>query len=92
MRLPADAQSAAVHPRAPGGGARWTRRGRFSGMNTRGTNGSKGPTRKRAKAPKRPKGGVTKAQQAARRKFIAESPVKPSREGMEAIHRELNGE
>jgi hypothetical protein len=60
-------------------------------MNSRGTNGSNGTTRKRAKAPKRPKGGVTKAQQAARRKFLAESPVKPSREGMEAIHRELVG-
>jgi hypothetical protein len=61
-------------------------------MNARGTNGSNGTTRRRAQAPKRPKGGVTKAQHAARRKFIAESPVKPSREGMEAIHRELNGE
>jgi len=61
-------------------------------MNAHGANGSNGTTRRRAKALKRPKGGVTKAQQAARRKFIAESPVKPSREGMEAIHRELNGE
>jgi hypothetical protein len=58
-------------------------------MNPRGTNGNNGTTRKRAKALKRPKSGVTQAQQAARRKFIAESPVKPSREGMEAIHREL---
>ncbi len=48
--------------------------------------------RKRAKAPKRPSGRVTKAQQAARRKLIAESPVKPSRKEMEAIHRELSGE
>jgi hypothetical protein len=54
--------------------------------------GSNGTTRKGAKARKRPEGGVTKVQQAARRKFIAESPVKPSREGMEAIHRELHGE
>jgi hypothetical protein len=46
---------------------------------------------RRAKARKRPKGGVTGAQQEARRKFIAESPVKPSRDGMEAIHRELIG-
>ena len=61
-------------------------------MNGHGTNGSNGTTRRRAKAPKRSKGGVTKAQQAARRSFIAESPVKPSREGMDAIHRELNGE
>jgi hypothetical protein len=61
-------------------------------MASRGTNGSNGTTRKRAKAPTRPKAGVTKAQQAARRKFIAESRVKPSREGMAAIHRELNGE
>jgi hypothetical protein len=61
-------------------------------MNSRGIKGSNGTTRKRANAPKRPEGGVTKVQQAARRKFIAESPVKPSREGMEAIHRELNGE
>ncbi len=60
-------------------------------MNSRGTNGSNGTTRKRATAPKRPKGGVTKAQQAARRKFLADSPVKPTREGMEAIHRELVG-
>jgi len=60
-------------------------------MNARGTNGSNGITRRRAKPPKRPKGGVTQAQQAARRKFIAESPVKPSRDGMEAIHRELVG-
>jgi hypothetical protein len=58
-------------------------------MNARGTNGSNGTTRRRAKAPKV---GVTKAQQAARRKVIAESPVKPSREGMQAIHRELNCE
>ena len=58
-------------------------------MSAHGTNGSKGTTRGRAKAPKRPKGRATKAQQAARRKFIAESPVKPSREGMAAIHREL---
>ena len=68
-----------------------TRCGTFSGMNGHGTNGSNGTTPRRAKAPKRPKGGVTKAQQVARRKFIAESPVKPSREGMEAIHRELVG-
>ena len=61
-------------------------------MSVRGTNGNNGAARNRAKAPRRPKGEVTKAQQAARRKFIAESPVKPSREGMEAIHRELNGE
>lgn len=61
-------------------------------MTAHGTNGSNGTTRRRAKAPKRPKSGVTKAQQAARRKFIAESPVKPSREGMEEIDRELNGE
>ena len=60
-------------------------------MDSRGTNGSDATTRKGAKAPKPTKGGVTKAQQAARRKFIAESPVKPSREGMEAIHRELVG-
>ncbi len=46
--------------------------------------------RKRAKGPKRPSGRVTKAQQAARRKLIAESPVKPSRKGMEAIRRELS--
>jgi hypothetical protein len=58
-------------------------------MSARGTNGSNGTTRGRAKAPKRPKGGVTRAQQAARREFIAESSVKPSREGMEAIHVEL---
>lgn len=63
-----------------------TRPGTFSSMNAHGTDGSNGTTRGRAK---RPKGGATKAQQAARRKFIAESPVKPSREGMEAIHREL---
>jgi hypothetical protein len=61
-------------------------------MHAHGTNGSNGSTRRRAKAPKRTNGGATKAQQAARRKFIAKSPVKPSREGMEAIHRELSGE
>ena len=60
-------------------------------MNGRGLNGRNGGARKRAKAPKRAKGGVSKAQQAARRKFLADSPVKPTREGMEAIHRELVG-
>jgi hypothetical protein len=61
-------------------------------MNGRGPNGSNGTSRpKRAKAPTRPKGAVSKAQQAARRKFLADSPVKPTREGMEAIHRELVG-
>jgi len=62
-------------------------------MSGRSLNGGNGTKRKRAKALKRPKGGgVTKAQQAARRKFIAESPVKPTREGMEAVLRELSGE
>jgi hypothetical protein len=62
-------------------------------MSGRSLNGSNGTKRKRARAPKRPKGGgVSKAQQAARRKFIAESPVKPTPEGMEAVLRELSGE
>jgi hypothetical protein len=60
-------------------------------MNGRGLNGSNGGARRRAKAPKHPKGGVSKAHQAARRKFLADSPAKPTREGMEAIQREIGG-
>jgi hypothetical protein len=37
-------------------------------------------------------GGATKAQQKARRKFIAESPEKPTRDGLDAVRRELYGE
>ena len=61
-------------------------------MNARGLNGSNGGTRKRAKAPKRSKGGVTKAQQAARRQFHRREPAEALARGMEAIRRELNGE
>jgi hypothetical protein len=58
-------------------------------MNRRGLNGTTQPSRKRAK-PSR-KNTATKAEQAARRKFIAESRVKPSFEGMAAVRRELYG-
>jgi hypothetical protein len=62
-------------------------------MNVRGLNGSNGAKRMRAKSPpKRRQDGVTKAQLAARRKFLAESSVKPTAEGMDAVHRELHGE
>jgi hypothetical protein len=37
------------------------------------------------------KGGAAKVEQAARRKFLAESPVKSTKKGMAAIRRELYG-
>jgi hypothetical protein len=53
-----------------------------SPMDRHGLNGTAVPSRKNA---------ATKAEQAARRKFIAESRVKPSVEGMAAVRRELHG-
>jgi len=92
LRIPGDTVGGSRGPEPPRRrGAVVGLRGRLSGMNGRGLGGSNGGARKRAKAPKRAKGGVSKAQQAARRKFLADSPVKPTREGMEAIHRELVG-
>lgn len=62
--------------------------GRFSGMNGRGLNGTNGSRRKRAKAPKRRnRNEATKAQVAARRKFLREHP--PSPEALEIADREL---
>lgn len=52
-------------------------------MNGRGLNGSNGAKRKRAGAPKR--SGVTKAQQDARRKIVAESGVEIRPEDVDAI-------
>lgn len=60
-------------------------------MSGRALNGSNGSRRKRAKAPKRRSSEATKAQQAARRKFLADSPVKATPEGLEAVRRELFG-
>lgn len=60
-----------------------------SPMDRHGLNGTAVPSRKRPK-PSR-KNAATKAEQAARRKFIAESRVKPSVEGMAAVPRELHG-
>ncbi len=52
-----------------------------------------GRKRSRAKAaPKSREDRLSKAQLAAGRRFLAESPVKPSAEGMAAIERELHGE
>jgi hypothetical protein len=42
-------------------------------------------------APKRREDRMTKTQLEAGRAFLAESPVKPTAEGMAAIHRELHG-
>jgi hypothetical protein len=57
-------------------------------MSGRGLNGTNGTRRKRAKAAKRRNGNVaTKAQIAARRKFLRENP--PSPEALEAAAREL---
>jgi hypothetical protein len=62
-------------------------------MKRRGLNGTNGAGRARSTATKRRrKVAPTKAQLAAIRKFLKESPVKPTREGMEAIRRELEGE
>jgi hypothetical protein len=58
-------------------------------MNRRGVNGTTRPSRKRSKPSRKNK--ATKAEIAARRKFIAESPVKPSPEGVAAIRREFFG-
>jgi hypothetical protein len=57
-------------------------------MNGHGLNGSSGTRRKLAKAPKRrARNEATKAQVAARRKFLRENP--PSPEAVEAANREL---
>jgi hypothetical protein len=69
-----------------------TRRSRFSGKNSRGTNGSNGTTRKRAKAPNRRKGVPTKAQQAARARILAEAGFKATPEEIAATERELRRE
>ena len=53
-------------------------------MDGRGLNGSNGSGRKRAEAPKR-RSGVTKAQQDARRKIVAESGVEIRPEDVEAV-------
>jgi hypothetical protein len=59
-------------------------------MNSRGTNGSNGTTRKRAKAPSRRKGVATKAQQAARARILAGFKATP--EEIAATERELRRE
>lgn len=57
-------------------------------MNGRGLNGTNGARQKRAKAPnRRGRNQATKAQIAARRKFLRENP--PSPEAVEAARREL---
>ena len=62
-------------------------------MKARGLNGTSGTARPRGKATKRRrKAGPTKVKLAAIRKFLEESPIKPTREGMEAIRREIEGE
>jgi hypothetical protein len=58
-------------------------------MNGHGLNGSNGTRRKLAKAPKRrSRNEATKAQVAARRKFLRENP--PSPEAVEAANRQLH--
>ncbi|MGA3121230.1 MAG: addiction module protein [Polyangiaceae bacterium] len=47
---------------------------------------------KRASAPKRRGGGMTKAQQTAARTHLASSAVKPSPEGITSMSRELEGQ
>jgi hypothetical protein len=64
-------------------------RATFRIMNRPGLNGTTQPSRKRPKPSRR--NLATKAERAARRKFIAESRVKPSAEGMAAVRRELYG-
>ena len=62
----------------------------YTAMTMPPVNGTK---RKRAKAaPKRRQERLTRAQLAAGRRFLAESPVKPTAEGMAAIERELQSE
>jgi hypothetical protein len=64
-------------------------------MTSRRLNGSNGARRHRAAAPKRPtKRRATKAQQAARGRFLAELAKKgaaPSEQQVQAILRELEG-
>jgi|SRR5579859_5552722 len=79
---------ASVPAGEPRGGAGFGGRGRFSCMNGRGRNGGNGTRRRSAKAPKRrSRNEATKAQVAARRKFLRENP--PSPEALEAAEREL---
>lgn len=58
-------------------------------MTMRPVNGTK---RRRAKAAPKREDRLTRAQLAAGRRFLAESSVKPTAEGMAAIERELRGE
>ncbi|HEY5240962.1 MAG TPA: hypothetical protein VIJ22_05840 [Polyangiaceae bacterium] len=51
-----------------------------------------GTKRRRAKAAPKREDRLTRAQLAAGRRFLAESSVKPTAEGMAAIERELRGE
>jgi hypothetical protein len=63
-------------------------------MASRGLNGTNGRGRKSAKPPKRGAARATKAQQAARGRFLAELAKKgvvPSEDGIQAILRELEG-
>jgi hypothetical protein len=55
-------------------------------MKARGQNGTNGAKRKRVAAERR---RPTKAQKAAWSRIVAESGVKPTKEGMEAIFQEL---
>ena len=66
--------------------------GNVSIMKGRDVDGTSGAARARGTATKcRRRVAPTKIQLAALRKFLRESPVKPTREGMEAIRRELEG-
>jgi hypothetical protein len=60
-------------------------------MGGSGRNGTSGTKRKRAGGAKRPK-SPTNAQRAAWRRIVAESGIAPTKEGMEAILRELRRE
>ena len=58
-------------------------------MYGRGLNGTNGSGRKRAKAPKRRRNGVTKAQQDARRKIVAASGLNITPDEVEAVLNKL---
>jgi len=69
-------------------------RARFTIVNKRDPEAANGTRRKRAAAPKRRADRATKAQQAARDRFLAELAKQgalPSEEDIQAILRELDG-